>query len=370
MLRRVACWALAFAVLLAGCASRSEEEPTSSARAAASAPRVMDWSPGNWWSYHATVGNRSVDVALIVHERTPDGFRLGTNLSVGFFGLPFNGNVTADLNPRIGPEVWPLFAFPLADGKEWAYELFGYQAKTTAREATIDVATLGARPGYVLESTSFGQVFARYEYAADAGWFTRLQLIEPTDGSTVLLAELTSFGTDWNAAYYVEEVIRDVRIEYPALPSAFDIPLAAGYLQARATLTTRATSGALFATLLDEDGRVLARAESLVRGTDIDRASARTAGGATWRIEHRGAGVGAIFLEITGVSATGPLALNAPAGASGSSAKPAAAPTSDGATFDLPALLQSTLPARPQLGHTTSVAPPLTLGVYAIGVAH
>lgn len=352
MARRAAVWGLLAMMLLAGCASQTSGDTADPSAAAAAKPRIMDWSPGNWWSYHAIIGNESLDVALIVHEKTDDGSRLGTNLSVGFFGLPFNGNVTRDLNPRIGPEVWPLFAFPLADGKDWEYELFGYQAKTTAREAPVHVETLGERPGFLLESTSFRQVFARYEYAPDAGWFTRLQLIEPTDGSTVLLAELTNFGTDWDAAYYVEEVIRSVRIDYPAVPGAFDVDVADGYLQARATLTARLATGALGATLRDESGRTLARAEAIVRGTSIDRASARTDGGATWRLDHRGAGLGTIFLEITGVSATGPLA--APA---------AAAPE-----VDLAAILQSTFPARPQLGQTTSTG--LPVGVYGISALH
>lgn len=352
MLRGASGWAVATCILLAGCASPQAPEASGAALAAPATTRSMDWSSGNWWSYRATIGNASVDVALIVHERTADGFRLGTNLSVGFFGLPFNGNVTPELNPRIGPEVWPLFAFPLADGKEWAYELFGYEAKTIAKAADVHVATLGTRPGYVLEATSFRQVFARYEYAPDAGWFTRLQLIEPTDGSTVLLAELTNFGTDWGQAYYVEEVIRSARIDYPALPSAFDIEVPEGYLQARATLATRLATGALAATLRDDDGRVLARAETLIRGTNVDRASAHTQGGATWRLDHRGAGVGAIFLEITGLSATGPLA----------------APADDAPALDLSKLLQSTRPERPQPGQTTSTG--LPVGVYGMSLPH
>ncbi|HET6404826.1 MAG TPA: hypothetical protein VFH78_09275, partial [Candidatus Thermoplasmatota archaeon] len=215
MLRSAGCRALLAALLLGGCVAHANEAAVEAPAAAQAAPRAMDWSPGNWWAYRATIGNQTMDVALIVHERTADGFRLGTNLSVGFFGLPFNGNVTPDLNPRIGPNVWPLFAFPLADGKQWGYELFGHQAKSTARAADVEVPTLGVRQGFHLDATSFGKVFARYDYSPDAAWFTRLEVIEPTDGSTVLLAELTSFGTDWAAAYYVEEVVRSVRIPYP-----------------------------------------------------------------------------------------------------------------------------------------------------------
>lgn len=337
-------WALLIGLVLPGCAAPGGEPE---AAAAPVAPRVMDWSPGNWWAYHATIGNVTLDVALIVHERSADGFRLGTNLSVGFFGLPFNGNVTHQLNPRIGADVWPLFQFPLADGKEWDYELFGYQATALAAADTVDVASLGPRAGYSIEARSFGQLFARYTYAPDAGWFTRLEIIEPTDGSRVLAAELTAFGTDWNAAYYVEETVRSVEVEYPALPGQIELDVPGGYLQARATLTAKLATGALSATLRDEDGRALASAASYLRGTDIDRASARIAGPVTWRLDHRGAGLGSVHLEITGVSATGPLA----------------APSGDEAPeVDLPALLQSTLPARPHEGHTIATAAPLALG--------
>lgn len=320
------------ALMLSGCASLADgPSPAASSPSSSPSPTpfVMDWTPGSWWSYRATVGNATFDLALIVHEAHSDGFRLGTNLSVGFFGLPFNGNVTPQFNPRIGPDVWPLFQFPLADGKEWAYELFGYQARTIARETTLEVPGFGERQGFRLESKSFGAVFARYDYSPEAGWFTRLELIEPTDGSTVLLAELTAFGHDWDQAYYVEQTIRSVRVDYPALPAAFDVRVPEGYLQARATLTAQVSMGALTATLRDEDGRTLARAETFARGADVDRASARPAGGATWRLDHRGAGAGFVFLEITGVSATGPLA----------------APPTDGPRVDLAALLQSTFPA-------------------------
>lgn len=333
--------ALLVVALLAGCAA-PPPAPAEVAEAVADT-RPMDWSPGNWWSYHATIGNETFDVALIVHERTADGFRLGTNLSVGFFGLPFHGNVSDELNPRIGGEVWPLFHFPLDDGKSWAYTLFGYDARTVASAALVEVPGLEGAPGFLLESTSFGQTFARYSYAPEVGWFTRLELIEPTNGTTVLLAELSAYGHDWDAAYYVEETLREIRLRYPALPGREEIRVPAGYLQARVSLLAQSASGVLMGRLLDEDGRPLARVDVLVAGADTDRASAKGDGATTWTLDHKGAGTGTIYLEVTGVSATGPLA----------------APRATSLNMDLAALLQSTRPAFPQDGQTISTALPV-----------
>lgn len=300
--------ALWFALALAGCASDATPSAPPEVVDALSDTRAMDWSKGNWWSYRATVQNATFDVALIVHEARGDGFRLGSNLSLGFFGLPWTGNVTSELNPRIGPEVWPLFRFPLEDGRSWSYRLLGHDAVTTARAGVFHVPGVGARPGFALEAEAYGQTFARYTYVPETGWFTRLQLIEPTNGQTVLFAELTSFGADWREAYYVEELVEERRVEYPTPPGALPIRVPDGYLQLRAGLTVETPHGILRATLTDEDGRTLATAQVLAKGSDGERVTARPRGPATWTLEHHGVGVGIVHLEVTGIAGTGPLA--------------------------------------------------------------
>ena len=330
---RLAC-AVAAVVLLAGCAADAEPAPPSET-ALAAPPRAMDWSKGNWWAYHAEIGGEAIDVALIVHEAREDGFRLGSNLSVGFFGLPFHGNVTSERNPLIGPEVWPLFAFPLAEGKEWGYTLFGYEATSAVRAVS--------EGAFALEARSFGQVFARYDYSPAAAWFTSLELIEPTNGTVVLSARLTAYGTDWSEAYFVEETLYETRVDHPALPGRISLEIPEGYLHVRGELTGALELGVLASELRDEEGQRLASARVVGRGADIGRLSLRAPGAATWTLDQTGVGSGYLHLQITGISASGPLA----------------ALPEEGPSFDLPALLQSTLPERPQLGHTTSTALPL-----------
>lgn len=333
MLRAVA-WGMVF-LLLAGCANPTHGGEEATSAPATAAPRGMDWTPGNWWAYQATVGNRTYDVALILHEKTETGYVLGSNLSIGFFGLPFHGNVTADRNPRIGADVWPLFQLPLADGKEWGYSLFGHDAKAKASRTDLAVPGLGLLPGYQLEARSLGQVFARYTYSEAVGWFTRLQVIEPTNGSTVLDTELVAYGPDWGQAYYVEETLLELQIDYPDLPDEIAIRVPAGYVDVRIELSAYTAAGAVFASLRDEAGKRLASVEVVGSGYDTERAAASAQQGAEWILSHRGAGTGRIHVEVTGLSATGPLA-------------------------------QSTRPALPQDGQTTSTGNPV--GVYEIGV--
>lgn len=327
-MRAIILAAILVAAAFSGCAAEESAAPPEVVRALADT-RPMDWSPGNYWAYRAVFEeNATFDVALIVHEARPDGFRLGSNLSAGFFGLPFTGNVTDELNPRIGPEEWPLYRFPLQDGKEWEYTLFGYEAKTVARAALIDVPGRGKVPGYRLESSAYAQTFARYDYVPEVGWFTRLQLIEPTDQHLVLDVTLRAYGPDFGSAYYVERTIEEMRVDYPQLPGAIRVHVPSGYVNVRAFLTAETTGGLASAELKDATGRVLAKAEAVAKGADAQRLSVRPRGALEWTLDHKGAGAGVVHLEITGLTATGPLA----------------APPAETPSLSIASLLQSTRP--------------------------
>ena len=342
------------AAALAGCAGEDggpEAAPPEVVEALADT-RPMTWAPGNYWAYHATYRqNLTFDVALVVHESTPDGFRLGSNLSAGFFGLPFTGNVSPQLNPRIGPEEWPLYRFPLRDGQSWEYTLFGYDAKTVARAVVLDVPGVGEVPGFHMEASAYGQTFARYDYAPPVGWFTRLELIEPTDGSVVLDVQLRGFGPDFGQAYYVEKTIREVRLDHPSAtpPGALDVQVPGGFRHVRAFLTAE-TSGGVVDAKLTADGRTLAQAQAVGKGVSSDRVGVRAKGPMTWRLEHKGVGVGVLHLEVTGLVATG----LAPSAA-------APEPREAGVSFGLEDVLHSTRPDRPHTGHATSTGWPVAV---------
>lgn len=322
-------------LLLAGCAV-----PQAPSVAPLAAAPAMTWTPGNYWAYRATFRDgSSFDVALVVHAQTPDGYRLGSNLSAGFFGLPFNGNVSRDLNPRVAGEEWPLFRAPLSEGATWSYHLFGHDATTVAHAALLDVPDLGPTPGWRFESKAYGQTFARYEYAPAVGWLTRLQLFDPTNGTRLLDARLLAYGPDFQEAYFVEETLATLRIAYPAAPGSLPVHVPAGMEHVRAMLTASADAGALDAKLVGAGGEPLAAVQALAKQTATDRASVRGGASMTWTLTHTGVGVGYVYLEVTGLSATGKLAR-----------------------------LQSTRPAFPQDGHTTSTGEPVA--VYGISVEH
>ena len=305
--------------------------------------RATGWQRGNYWAFHVTFeSGRARDLAVVVHEASAEGFRLGSNVSSGFFGLPFNGNVTKELNPEIAGEVWPMFQFPLSDGMRWSYEMLGYEAETVARAAVIDVPGVGPSPGFSFEATSYGQVFARYEYASVVGWLTRFELIEPTTRQTVLLASLSHFGPEYGRGYFVEKQLERVRVEYPVdLPGIVRVRVPDGVEHVRATLVARSSLGFADARLEDQYGRTLVNATAAGAGIATDRATMK-GGEARWLLRHAGAGPGVIVLDITGLVEVG----------ADHVARESAARSENA---------QSTLPVLPQTGHVTSTGWPVAV---------
>lgn len=290
---------------LAGCTNEDHTKAPPEVIEAVADTRPTSWAPGDYWAYAATFqSNKTYHIALIVHETTDGGFRLGSNLSSGFFGLPFSGNVTQELNPEIGGSVWPMFRFPLSDGMTWEYSMFGHDAKTTAHATVVRLPDGTSEPGFRFESSSFGQVFARYDYAPSVGWFTRLELIEPTDRTQVLDVRLEDHGARFGGGYYVERVIDRVRIEYPAtVPGEAVVRVPAGYLRVHVTLTAQSSAGVADARVEDARGHVLAEARVAAKGLVSDRATAHAGG--QWTLHHAGSGLASVYVEVTGVQAAG-----------------------------------------------------------------
>lgn len=333
-----AAFAAALLLPLAGCLGAGDEvSPSSTGHA-------MTWAPGNWWHYDATFhGNVTVPVAIVVHESRADGFTLGTNVTGGFFGLPFHGNVTRDLNPVVMGQAWPLYDFPLRDGKTWSYTMFGHAATAKATAAVVDVPGAGPSPGYRIEATAYGRPFASYDYAPVAGWFTRLTLADPAKHEVLLDVALVAHGVGYDDGYFVQRLVHDARIPYPAVPGALDVQVPEGAGRLDATLSVATDGGLLRARVLDAQGRVLAQAEAAAVGADA--ASADRARGGAWRIEHEGLGEGLVLLEVFAVERIG----DAPA-------RPAGAASHRAGLLDA---LQSARPFVPHTGHVTSTGPPV-----------
>lgn len=288
---------LLLAAGLAGCAGPAD---VPASEAAPAKPARMDWSPGTWWAYHARIQGVPVDVTLVVSEVHEDGYVLGTNLTSGFFGLPWSGNVTRERNPIVAGEVWPLFAPPHHDGKSWTYRMRGHDATALARAAPVETPE-GEREGFVFDARSWGRTFARYDLVEEVGWFASLELVEPTNGQVLLDARLVAYGDEYLADYYVERTLREVTIRHPALPGEVPVEVPGGALEVHATLSASVEAGALRATLEDARGRALAQVEVLGRGADADTAATREREDLRWTVRHAGAGAGSLTLRVTGV---------------------------------------------------------------------
>lgn len=336
--------ALAFAfalVPLAGCVSPVLTERGDGMVAAHAAP-VSRWHEGAWWAYHVVAGTASYDVALVVAKVHPDRFVLGSNVTNGFLGLPFNGTLLRpNLDPVLAGEPWRLFDFPLEPGKSWTYRLFGHDL--TARVLSVDGAVAE------LEATSFGQRVMRYAYDADAGWFTRLAIHDPgRGGEKVVEAVLSGRGDAWDRDYYVTVPIHTTEEEYPATSTGESWNVDGRYVRLTAILNLAGDVGEFRARLVDPNGRVRQSAESHVMGAVVET---RTFPGATgtWRIETLGLGKGHLRFELLGIAARG---------------TPAASSPAEAPTFDLASVLDGphvarTTPVLPQVGHDTRVSLPV-----------
>ncbi|HEX2021668.1 MAG TPA: hypothetical protein VHH36_03095 [Candidatus Thermoplasmatota archaeon] len=345
-MRALAALALLALSGLAGCTTTDDSRAPPDVVRAVADTKPLPWSEGSWWSFDATFRqNRTYAATLVVHRADENGFHLGSNASGGFFGLPFSGNLTRDLNPVVAGQEWPMFRFPLADGKSWSYEMFGHQATATAYAAVVHAPGLAPHPGFRLEAASFGQVFARYDYSPATGWFTRLEIVDPESRAQVLGARLTGFGANFGRPYYVEEVIAALRVDHPGTtpPGKLEVRVPDGFSRVQATLTAQAGAGAADARLRDGAGRELAHVQALAQGLVSQRVSARVDGATTWTLDQLGAGKGSVYLEVTGLRAAhGHL----PPGVGGGTS-----------TFALGG--QSTRPALPQAGQTTSTGWPV-----------
>lgn len=300
--------ALFLVAALGGCLGRGEPggDWTADApeREAAAGSSTKGWQDANWWGYKATFeGDVTIDVALIVFETHEDHFRLGSNLSAGFFGLPFNGNVTRpDLNPVVAGEEWRLYDFPLEGGKSWTYPFLGYDLTATVTAATIEAPGVGEHEGFVLEATSFGRTVARYTYSPEVEWFTQLVIYEPTDGHEVVRVELTELGEDFADDYFVTVPVHAYSADYPSVPDPDRFSVEGSFLKLTASIVLTGKVGDFRFRLDDPTGRTAWEGELRPSGVLIDRETIDAKPGA-WRLEHLGVGQGALRLEVTGVQA-------------------------------------------------------------------
>ncbi|MHB8604310.1 MAG: hypothetical protein ACYDCK_03560 [Thermoplasmatota archaeon] len=289
----------AFTLLVSsGCLAASHAAPLAMTTGAPTS--VFDWHPGAWWTYVARFegDNRTYDVALVVDRVSPTAYVVGSNLSGGFFGLPFDGNVSrAGLNPTIAGQEWPLFEFPLADGKTWTYTLLGYPVVATAHVAPVDLAPGLKTTGFSIDASSYGRLFARYTYAPAAGWFTRLTIFEPTNGTVAADVRLTGEGASWARDYFVETPVAHFAASYPSTDTSATFRIASRASHLLGTLVVEGDAGAFSAKVTDPDGHPVLAADVLGRGLAIDRRGFDAVAG-EWRLDALAAGVGNLRLDV------------------------------------------------------------------------
>ncbi|HVL47358.1 MAG TPA: hypothetical protein VM889_02245 [Candidatus Thermoplasmatota archaeon] len=300
---------------------------------------VEAWSPGSWWSFRVLYDEaKSFDVTLVVAETHPTHHILGSNVTNGFFGLPFNGTVKRpNLEPMLGGEPWRLFDFPLEVGKTWTYALFGHE---------LVARVVGVHGGiFDLEATSFGQRIMTYTYDPDAGFFSRLAIFDPGEGGAkVVEATLLDHGDAYSAGYYVTVPVRTIDARFPDTTTGASWKVDPRYERLTALMLIEGSAGEFRARLLDPFDRVQQAAQVHVYGVAYESRAVDVAPG-LWKLEVLGLGVGRLHFEMLGVEARG---------------APSKSPPID-ASVDLAAILAAaqpprTTPALPHEGHTTLVS--------------
>lgn len=306
----------------------------------ATAGTTKGWQPGNWWAYRAAFDNGvTIDVALIVFEARAESVTLGSNLSAGFFGLPFNGNVTIpNLNPVIAGEEWRLYDFPLSHAKEWTYEFMGYTLAARASEADLRAPHVGTHAGFSLVASSFGRTVVQYTYSSEVEWFTELVLYEPTDGHEVVRVTLTDYGERYGEDYYVSVPVAEHHVTFPAIPAEKRFIVEGRFLELTGTATLVGKLGTFRYELRDPHDRIAMRAEVTPTGAHVASEELESAPGA-WTLTHLGAGQGSLHFEMSALEPVRDGRL-----ATGDVREPTAPPAREAPPVDLPALLARTAP--------------------------
>lgn len=300
-----AAFGLGAALVLAGCLVPVPGTLLPPGADAEPAPRPT-WSADDWWAFHVEVpGGGSADASFVVHEAGPDGYRLGSNRSTGFFGIPFHGELEPDLDPWIAGERWDMFRFPLEDGDSWVQEFLGHVVRTHVHAAQLETPDGEAVDGYRMEAKAYGVSIATYTYSPETGWLTKFTLRDPETGDVLAWANLTDRGRTYEGRYLVEEQVHRLERSYPGdLPGEEPVPVDGEGTQLVATLTGTASPGWTEARLEDPDGETVVEVEA--RGSAVENARETwPAEDGTWHLDHRGAGSGSVRLQIHAVREAG-----------------------------------------------------------------
>jgi hypothetical protein len=175
---------------------------------------------GRAWTYDGIQQyNPDMPITVVVAEVRPDGYL--------FAGLD-EGDLVYDVlwwNPLLGPrdaqmksarDDRTLLAFPLEDGKTWAY---GDHLTLTARAATIQVMGR-SEEGFVIAGAN-ERVSVLVEYSTALGQLTRR--VTTLDGG-ILLDDHRLVKVEEGRAWTWYERGELVAVGSPAEPAAFDVP--------------------------------------------------------------------------------------------------------------------------------------------------
>lgn len=265
-------------------------------------------SEGHWWAFEVTVREEQTFLAaVVVHDSGPERVKMGTNRSGSILGLPFSGNFSGDLNPEFAGQTWEMYRFPLHEGKAWDQEFLGHQLNTTVEARELDDPEgNGTVEGYQLEATAYSRTVATYTYHPEARWLSELSIRDPRSGDMLLEADLLAYGSSWDGAYYVTEVLHEADVAYPTqLPGETRFTVPDGYERARVQLTSVVDGGGVDAEVRGPDGETRAASQVLVRGSHVASGTVEVPAG-EWSFAHKGAGDARVHLKVLGVRAVEP----------------------------------------------------------------
>lgn len=296
--REAAALGLALATVTAGCLGTVPGLLLASQGTGDPGPRPT-WSTGDWWSFRVEVpSGGSAASTFVVHDAGPEGYKMGSNGTHGFFGIPFHGRLEPDLDPHVAGEVWDMFRFPLRDGQTWTQQFLGHPVTTEVASAELEAPDGETVDGYELTVQAYGSRIASYTYAPDLGWLTSFTLRDPETGDPLAWANLTDRGADYGNRYLIQERVQEVERSYPGdAPGEAAVPVEAKGTELVASLAASSGPGVAEASLEDPHGNEVARVEA--SGQDVDEAQVTTAVQAgEWTLDHRGLGSGHVGVQI------------------------------------------------------------------------
>ncbi len=187
--------------------------------------KPVPWSIGDRYGVHVFIGpddTEGIHFNCIVVSETAQDWMLAADTQQAakeeaVWDYPILGPVSKTQLTTSGfGGDWPLYEFPMSDGKTWTGNIAMGFDKTMKIEfeakfnPSITTAT-SKQPGFDIRGVdSAANLVLEYNYVPELGWFTQFNWYNPEDGTLEAKAISMGFERDWTGTYYLDTAAVEV----------------------------------------------------------------------------------------------------------------------------------------------------------------